>query len=454
MTPKGDAVPTPPVHPSFPAWRYIEPADKSSSIVVGDHTYKLCSKCCCHATGKQGYFTTTHGTAEHIDKKVSFPSVEANHAPVAPILPLVDDSLAGDDIPDDEMLVFSGPWCTPIADQENIVVSCVIDNEHACESPSLWLASISSVSSVNTNDDNQDNDSDLVRLNAFPAGAANDETPVAVIQVDDPDFLVPDGSNISADVAPVALPVVHQPPSSDSFLLMNESYLRLYNTRLPLSIVDLDYTEYFPCDVSPCSAVGPGGFNCPRCPLGIFNTALVICHSCHHGHGFLGDSCEFCGQGPLWGPHVLPACLPTQSLDTYVDNDPSGVDFLPRNPARSSHILLDSVYYPFSPSANCVASCRPFLSDLALPTLSSHYESFSSPPCDPDEIFLMLLPRSLTSLLDVEELCTPMYAMEEVSVLKGLEEPLMKEMSVLAVMEEPVPNWAVVFLAACSGMDG
>jgi hypothetical protein len=47
---------TPTTRSPFPAWRYIEPVDKTSAIMLGDHTYKWCSKCKCRATGKQGYF--------------------------------------------------------------------------------------------------------------------------------------------------------------------------------------------------------------------------------------------------------------------------------------------------------------------------------------------------------------------------------------------------------------
>jgi hypothetical protein len=64
--------------------------------------------------------------------------------------------------------------------------------------------------------------------------ATHDETPVAsVIQVHPVDHYVPDGitSAQPSDVAPVALPVRHQPVSSVSLLLDHESYFRVYNTR-------------------------------------------------------------------------------------------------------------------------------------------------------------------------------------------------------------------------------
>jgi hypothetical protein len=99
--------------------------------------------------------------------------------------------------------------------------------------------------------------------------------------------------------------------------------------------------------MDPCPFVGPGGFNCTGCPVGIFNTALVLCHHCGHGHSFLGDSCVFCQQ-PLWGRHVLPDSLPSKLLVDYVEDDPSCIDIIARNPARSSYVLHDSIYYPYA----------------------------------------------------------------------------------------------------------
>jgi hypothetical protein len=137
---------TSPSTPSpFPAWRYIKPADIMSAIVDGEITYKWCDKCRCRATGKQGYYTTTHGTVDHIDKTVGFASTAAaNHSSIMPLVPLADDSFLPDSIPDEEVLVFSGPWHTPIA----VDVDCTQSATGSVDgfSPSMWLATFDVVS--------------------------------------------------------------------------------------------------------------------------------------------------------------------------------------------------------------------------------------------------------------------------------------------------------------------
>jgi hypothetical protein len=119
----------------FPAWRYIEPADTTSAIVMDGVTYKWCSSCRCRSTGKQGYYTTTHFTAEHVDRSVRFASGTAvNHSPtVLPIVPLADASFVPDTVPDEEVLVFSGPWHCPIID-----TTCYEDVDY----PSVWMAPV------------------------------------------------------------------------------------------------------------------------------------------------------------------------------------------------------------------------------------------------------------------------------------------------------------------------
>lgn len=61
------------------AWRYIQPVDPTTAVEVDGVTYKWCQECRCHATGKQGYFTRTHFTAEHVRQNVSFPSALLPH---------------------------------------------------------------------------------------------------------------------------------------------------------------------------------------------------------------------------------------------------------------------------------------------------------------------------------------------------------------------------------------
>jgi len=77
LLPPAPPVPAPvPSNPGggtpFLAWRYIEPADTTSAMVMDGVTYKWCSLCCCRSTGKQGFYTTTHFTAEHVDRSVRF----------------------------------------------------------------------------------------------------------------------------------------------------------------------------------------------------------------------------------------------------------------------------------------------------------------------------------------------------------------------------------------------
>jgi hypothetical protein len=72
-------------------------------------TYKWFQECCCHDTGKQGYFTRTHFTAEHVRRNVSFSSPSANHSLLVPLIPDSGDFTL-DSIPLEEQLVFTGPW--------------------------------------------------------------------------------------------------------------------------------------------------------------------------------------------------------------------------------------------------------------------------------------------------------------------------------------------------------
>jgi hypothetical protein len=349
----GDTTPLPPTPPPtrspFPAWRYIEPVDKTGVVLVGDISYKWCGKCRCRATGKQGYFTTHHFTHEHVDKQVSFgngtATVSANHSSVAPLVPLADDSFVDDSIPEDEMLVFAGPWhCSVSTPTPSSVFICTDDQSNDPEDsviPAVWMASVSHPSAE---------EETVVSVEEETMGSVSveEETVVHATVIGNVD-----SRNAAGDPLAIAVAVPSVPASSSSVLLFDSSYSRVYGTDPPLAIVDLDATEYYPCDTSDCNYVGPGGFNCLQCPDGIFNTALVLCHHCTVGHGYLGDNCELC-QKPLWGKHLLPTSLPHQQVIDYVEEDPTCLSYIPRNLSRQNHVYDGMQFLPYHPSANWV----------------------------------------------------------------------------------------------------
>lgn len=352
-TSSSETTTTPAIRGAFPAWRYIEPVDKTSVVVVGEHSYKWCSKCRCRATGKQGYFTTHHFTHEHVDKKVSLGNgPEANHSSIVPLVPLADDAIVDTDIPEDEQLVFAGPWhCSVFVDSpedvstDNYVAWCddgEILQDHGF---SIWFTPIDEDYELAGNSVHSD----------VASVSSNDDAVVPLVVVE---------GVIQADVlspvprmdVPHAVPVLSNPPDASALLLFDSDYSRSYRTVPPISVIDLDYVTYHPCDNVECDFVGPGGFNCNQCSLGVFNTALVQCLSCHNGCGFLGDSCDVC-ELPLWGTHVLPLPIPSQSLNDYVEEDSECASIIPRNSARLHHVFDGTQFVPY-PAANwsCVPS--------------------------------------------------------------------------------------------------
>jgi hypothetical protein len=365
--PSGGNPPTPPPGRSpFPAWRYIEPVDKNSAVVVGELTYKWCSKCRCRATGKQGYFTTNHFTHEHVDKQVTFGGgdVSANHSSIAPLIPLADDSLLDDAIPDEDLLVFSGPWNCSVNTQDAPADSSLVDctEKHSLPGhPSLWMASVYPIE--------EEEQEAEIECECDPV----EETEIECVC--DPMEVTQTLANAepieNENVPAVAVPVPCPPRSASSLLLFDMPYSHVYRTSPPLSIVDLDCAESYPCDTLDCDYFGPGGFNCPSCPIGIFNTALVLCHHCSNGHGYLGDTCDLCGQS-LWGTHLLPVGFPSQNFCDYVEEDPASLEFIPRNHARKVHLTDGDQFTPF-PSANWVSEHASVLA----PALGA-YEEYSS----------------------------------------------------------------------------
>ena len=46
-------------------WKYVEPRDLTSPVLVDDKKWYYCTKCKCHATGKLGYYQLSHTDASH-----------------------------------------------------------------------------------------------------------------------------------------------------------------------------------------------------------------------------------------------------------------------------------------------------------------------------------------------------------------------------------------------------
>jgi hypothetical protein len=293
----------------MPAWRYIEPVDKTSAIVIGDLTYKWCSECRCRATGKKGFFTTTHFTAEHVNKNVGF-DASVNHS--ALLNRREDQDVVPDrDVIEDDDLVFTGPWHCAIVDAE-------VDS---ADFPAAWMAAGTSADTV---------DIDFAAI--VPSRNDDDASP---------------GDDVSLSAS-----------SATSLLLVDTSYQNVFDTRPPLSIVDLQDTEFDRCDNPTCNYIGPVGFNCPKCSDGMYRTALVCCHHCHTGVGFLGDLCSHC-ESALYGRLILHSCLPGQHIASAIEHDPESP--LSRNTIRMSFIRTSIGYYP--PDINC-APCGLASGDL------------------------------------------------------------------------------------------
>lgn len=352
-------------------------------MTIGDYTYKWCRKCRCQATGKQGYFTTHHFTHEHVDKNVSF-EAEANHSSMAPLIPLADDAILHDEIPDDEQLVFSGPWYCPVLGADEIIrdvlIECHSESEIANDVPVVWLAAIteSGVSEDTSSEEPQ-----------AAISVTNDDTTSWTSEFVTMTQGVP--NHESSDVT-IAVPVPSALPQVTSLLCFDSDYNKICNTTPPLSVIDLECTEYFPCDTSGCMFLGPGGFHCNQCTGGIFNTALFQCNACTVGHGFLGDVCESCGN-TLWGTLLLTDCLPSQQLSNYIDPDISfSLDSC--NQAHTEYLFDGTKFLPY-PSINCailldVSTVSPTLPPALTPstklnsqsklTLQSRTLDLDSPP--------------------------------------------------------------------------
>jgi hypothetical protein len=391
--------PTPPA-PShrtpFPAWRYIEPVDKKSAIVIGDVTYKWCSECRCRATGKQGYFTTSHFTDAHDDKRVTF-SPPVNHSEVGPIVPLADDSLISADIPDEEALVFSGPWHCPLSDDW-------FDDEVETQD-AIWMASL-----IEDTDDDDDECSD-------------DSSEVIDVTHDD------ECSDDSSEVIDVTPP----------FVLVDTPIQRAYNTNPPVCTIDLEMTDLHRCDNPQCFSTGPDGFTCVSCSEGIYYTALVKCHHCSRGIGFLNDPCSQC-HNTLYGERVVVTSLPGQHVDDYVDLDTEhGLN--DRNLARLSYIPGNLGWYP--PSVNLAAvpdaffDCPEFLSSDD--SLCEDHELISE-PSRPEVTASLPRLKSSSFILRMVQTCLIMVSSWVFTV--GFIRPLQWVITSLSALSESLCFWS------------
>lgn len=364
--------PSPSPAASMAAWRYIRPADPSQAVEIDGVTYKWCQECRCRATGKQGYFTCTHFTAEHVRRNVSFPSPAANHSSIVPVIP-DDGAFLPASIPPEERLVFTGPWHCEVEVEVSEVDSHVstgeivvpFESDAACVLgafyPTANVTEIPNVSVIDgvesitfTNDENEASSPATATVILPGLDAAE-----SVVDVDSP---------LVSDV-PVATPILSSVPSSSLLLLSRTNHLHVFDTCPLLSVVDMEFCELCPCDNSPCLSVGPEGFSCALCPNGIYHTALVRCSGCFSGHGFLGDPCPHCGH-PLYGRIIIQSGLPGQSLSDFTDvDDPDSAPS--RNLARSSAYFTG---FDFLPSTSINWAAVPVRSFPTAPGASQEVE--------------------------------------------------------------------------------
>jgi hypothetical protein len=51
----------------YPAWRYLEPKDLTSTLVHDGRTWRFCTKCKCKKSGRIGLYILSHSDADHVD---------------------------------------------------------------------------------------------------------------------------------------------------------------------------------------------------------------------------------------------------------------------------------------------------------------------------------------------------------------------------------------------------
>ena len=64
----------------YPAWRYLEPKDLTSTLVDDGCTWRFCTKCKCKKSGRIGLYILSHSDADHVDNWT--PRIEGNLAAV------------------------------------------------------------------------------------------------------------------------------------------------------------------------------------------------------------------------------------------------------------------------------------------------------------------------------------------------------------------------------------
>lgn len=347
--------PTPSTNPSssssnapFASWRYIEPANPTVAITMDGVTYKWCKECRCRATGHQGYYTTTHFTTDHIKRNVSFSTPSANHSSILPLASTIgEDVFTSDSIPPEERLVFTGPWhCEVEVESDNAISDIALGKDSAVVHDvgdafvstagfSIWTLEIPNLP-----------ETDGVESIAFTHDEDHIAATVMTLGHTNADAIIP-GQTMGPSDVPIATPILPSLPGPQ--LLVDTTYSCIFDTCPPLSIIDLEYTELRPCDNAPCCSIGPPGFNCVTCNIGVYHTALVRCRSCLGSTGFLGDICPQCGS-LLYGVPIVQSGLPGQKLIDFVDMDAS--HFMERNFSRARFYFTGSEFLPV-PSVNC-----------------------------------------------------------------------------------------------------
>jgi hypothetical protein len=371
LTPAPAPTPSPKPAPApLAGWRYMQPADPTLVLEVDGVKYKWCKECRCRASGKQGYFTTTHFSSEHMSKPpVTF---AANHSSL-PLVSQLGDGFTPDSIPEEERLVFTGPWHCAVELESSVTIEVdpvVVTGEEvvcpdasdSCVPPShlsFWMSEIPNLPV-----------DDGVESITF---TYDEETPIAAATsaIDVRNSVVPCVTTLGpleqpSDEPVVATPILQRLPNPT--LLVDTMYSCIFDTRPLLSVIDLNAEELYSCDNAPCLSCGPGGFNCLSCDVGLYNTPMVKCSHCEIGTGFLGDQCSSC-LCVLYGEHILMQGLPGQRLIDYTDTDEDD-SLICRNSSRNRYLFTGSGFVPF-PSVYC-SPCfvpwepTPFLPNVAL----------------------------------------------------------------------------------------
>ena len=93
-------------------WKYIEPKDLTTPVIIDNHKWFFCTKCQCRATGKLGYYQLSHTNDSHDPNWKPegnlTPIEDPDPVPSPPLRPPSDQQHMDDD------LVFTGVNCAPV----------------------------------------------------------------------------------------------------------------------------------------------------------------------------------------------------------------------------------------------------------------------------------------------------------------------------------------------------